>query len=328
MSKEGWEEKEGNDHTQDDNFEDEVSSEESDIRKRHEMARHNLMNGVGVRTGDVLLFCSNTPTAYFLRVGTSSLWNHTGIAIRLKRDEGKEGGKDGEWKNRKCRISIDDEGDLYVMEVNVNPRYDAWTGGTRSGLSLSEYKWCISRYNRIAWRSMKESYRNDTFAMNTHSFIDKYLGAVFPKGTLPFISVWIGLPLSDKTKDNNEFFCSEINVHFYDECVSSIIEEQEEREDERKMEIGIGRKGDNKLFKFHDRKYSDLKYLFGLEGSIDHALYTPGDFDSEKTPNSIIFENKTITITNNPGDPTSLLYQSLIVAVFFLILFMMLLNKR
>ena len=52
-----------------------------------------------IKTGDVLLFVSDSIKAYFIQLATGFKWTHAGIAIR---------------KNSRNEITLSSEGELYI----------------------------------------------------------------------------------------------------------------------------------------------------------------------------------------------------------------------
>lgn len=158
----------------------------------------------GVRTGDLLLFSSNTPTGFLLRTFTSSQWNHVGVAVRMK--EGK--------------VSRDD-GKLYVLEINTLPREDAVTHEMTIGAGYSDMDWVQERYNVVAVRRLREIFRTANLEKSAEEFAAKYRGYRFTSTKGPFVSVWLGIPFA--RSEPGEMFCTELATHFYQECVGSQI---------------------------------------------------------------------------------------------------------
>lgn len=237
-----------------------------------------------VKTGDVLLFSGNNPTGFLLRTFVSSEWNHTGIAVRFITD-----------RDNNKTISLTEEGDLYVLETNTWTRRDAITGEDVLGAGFSKAEWAFQRYNRIAARRLHDVFRTQELADMTLDFADKYRGKRFPSSTLPFIGVWLGIPLVEKT--NGEMFCSELQAHYYAHCIGPQYERL----------TGFPFNG-------------SLAQLFGTGAPYSENMYTPGHYTTNNTPNASIFSgNETIIYTTN--DP--LLY--VILQPFLLILLIVIL---
>lgn len=193
-----------------------------------------------IKTGDVILCSSNTRTASLLRLFTGSLWNHVGIAIRLTEQK---------------KISLTEEGKLYILEINTMERYDVLTNKHMKGMTLSDFEWVQGRYNQIGVRRMKDSLRVPELVQNIETFIAKYHGYEFAKGILPFIGVWMELPLAGETRGPT-MFCTEKTVYFYDECVAPILSKQE----------GVA------------YVPGDLRFMFGEDTPYLHNLYKPNHF--------------------------------------------------
>lgn len=183
-----------------------------------------------IKSGDVLFFSNNTPTGLTLRTFTSTLWSHTGIAIRLK-------GK------RNPRISIDEKGKLYVMEINARVRYDRWTDSQKSGFGLSQIEYVLENQTIAAVRFLKEKFRTKLFKELGETFIDRCGDVKFPKMAKPFIGAWLGYP-TDKLSfhrnpehDSPELFCSEMMIYFY---IYTVISQFKTREDPIEYILGKG----------------------------------------------------------------------------------------
>lgn len=158
------------------------------------------MDNTCVRTGDALIFSSNTSTGIALRTFTSSLWNHSGIAIRI---------------NDQNQITLDDTGKLYVLEINTWERTDAVTGNKVIGAGYSDFDWVKERYNIIAVRRMRKEYRQKKIIESIFSFVELHSGYTFTTDIEPFLSVWLGVELMDDIGRDKSMFCSEFMSYFY-----------------------------------------------------------------------------------------------------------------
>lgn len=150
-------------------------------------------------TGDALLFSSNTSTGFFLKTFTSSMWNHSGIAIRI---------------DSRGNIRLDNKGRLYVLEINTWERVDAITGEKVVGAGYSDYDWVKARYNIIAVRQLKPEYRRRCIISRISNYVNKNRGCKFSTEMEPFLSVWLGIELTDDTREDS-MFCSEFMYYFY-----------------------------------------------------------------------------------------------------------------
>lgn len=256
-----------------------------------------------VRTGDMMLFSNNTATGFLLRTFTSSLWNHVGVAVRLK--EARDNvtlSPEGIWQ----RISLTSEGTLYVLEINTAPRLDALSGEEVVGSGLSSYSWVARRYNTIAVRPLHENLRTYSLARRTVTFVQEYRGWVFTKGFLPFISVWLGIPLEGDKKDESrrEMFCTELSVYYYLYALRPIVQHRRSH---------------------GPRTRIDLPHLFGSGCPDNPALFTPEHFTYALSPFSPIFSAPEFTIQTEPADALVVLFQPLILLLaFFVLLYMVL----
>ena len=156
-----------------------------------------------IRSGDVLLCSNNTATGFLLKSATSSAYNHSAIAIRLHNDE----------------VSITDEGDLYLLELNQDKRFDILSGKAATGMTLTQWEWAMGRYNLMMCRRLRDEYRDSIFAVRAKSFITEHHGASFSQGLSPFLGVWLGVDLAGECRygdtGKREFFCSEMMAEFY-----------------------------------------------------------------------------------------------------------------
>ncbi len=168
------------------------------------MSLDNFYKKDEIRTGDVLLFSGNTPTGFLLRFFTSSVWNHVGIAIRLKDNE----------------ITLDNTGDIYVLETNTGIRKDYRNGKYIRGLGFSKLDFSIKNYNRVSVRKLKEKYRDENLKKVTEIFYEKNKISEYPTETLPFINVWLGMKIWDITSKNK--FCSHLTVEYYQEILNNL----------------------------------------------------------------------------------------------------------
>jgi hypothetical protein len=212
-----------------------------------------------VKTGDVLLFSGNSPTGFLLRTFVSSEWNHSGIAVRFKTVINPENGLEQK------EISLTEEGELYILETNTGVRMDEIFGKNIIGAGFSKRDWVFRKYNRIAVRRLHDVFRTPELARLTYDFVEKYRGTRFPGSSLPFIGVWLGIPLTDK-ETSSGMFCSEIMAHYYTYTIGP------------QYETVTGNVFDGKL-----------STLFGSGAPNSEDLFTPGHYTCINTPNASIF---------------------------------------
>ena len=152
-------------------------------------------------TGDAVICSSNTSTGIGLKTLTSSMWNHSGIAVRILGDGS---------------ISNTREGDLYMLEINTWMRKDDVDGDMVVGAGYSRFEWMLKRYNIVAFRSLSDKYRTKSFISKIKPFVDKYKGTSFTTDVEPFFSAWIGVTTDgNKPEKRDTMFCSEFMAHFY-----------------------------------------------------------------------------------------------------------------
>jgi hypothetical protein len=239
-----------------------------------------------VKTGDILIFSSNTATGFLLRTFTSSLHNHAAIAVRLQDDA--LGNK---------RVSLNECGKLYFLEINTGERMDAVTGKALVGVGFSDADWATERYNIISVRRLKSRFRTPKLAELTLQFAEKYRGWVFTQTVTPFLAVWLGISLNTEGESPREMFCSELCAYYYKECVAG---------------------QDRKLIDMS--KNDDLSQLFGVGSPDTAALYTPEHFTHEMTPHSSVLEGREEVVHQSPADLGVTIIQPLILILVVCVL--------
>lgn len=220
-----------------------------------------------IRTGDPLFFTNNTPTGLTLRTFTSTLWSHTGIAVRIKDRKGK---------NKHPRITMSKKGKLCVMEINARVRYDNWSRTERSGFGFSDIEYVLENQTLAAVRPLSSDIRCKLFADRTKKFVRKYGQVKFPDYFKPFLGAWLGYPM-DKLSINNELFCSEMMAYYYIYTVIPVCSLQ------RGKKI-------NKL---------PLQYILGDNCPHRPDLVAPRHFEPHNSPDSHIFKNEIYTFHRN-----------------------------
>ena len=244
-----------------------------------------------LKTGDAILFSGNTPTGFILRTAVSSEWNHSGIAVRLLPDVSHS--------DRKV-ISLTEEGDLYILETNTGDRKDDVYGNNIIGAGFSHAEYAFNKYNRIAVRRLHDVFRTQTLADLTLEFYEKYRGRKFPTGAIPFISIFIGIELTDKNP--NEMFCSELMAHYYTYTIGP----------QYKTATGIEFDG-------------KLSTLFGHNSPYLENMFTPGHYAHMNTPNASIFKSGDEIIYICYADILYIILQPFILIIFVMIIIWMLL---
>lgn len=244
-----------------------------------------------IKTGDALLFSGNTPTGFLLKTSIASSWNHAGIAIRFKKS------------NDILEISLDNSGELYILETNSVERYDDFAKQSVVGVGFSKGDWVFQKYTRVAIRPLHNKFRNQKLIESTLKFYNNYKSTKFPGGILPFFEVWIGVIFRSKNELKKEMFCSEIMANYYLESIG----EQYEFENNQKFS-------------------GDLKLLFGPEAPETADLFTPEHYTYRKTPNSAIFFGSEQTIYVSSSDLFYVILQPLLIILFFMLVIWMLLR--
>ena len=251
-----------------------------------------------IKTGDVVLCSGNTPTGFLLRTFVSSEWNHSGIAVRFKTVPDP---KDGSISRKE--VSLTEEGDLYILETNTGVRMDDIFGFNVVGVGFSHSDWVFRKYNRIAVRRLHDIFRTPDLARLTLSFSDKYRGTKFPDSGLPFIGVWLGIPLVDKDTDTG-MFCSEIMAHYYAYTIGP------------QYQSVTGNPFDGKL-----------STLFGSGSPPSEDLFTPGHYTCTVTPNASIFSGNEEIIYTQYADMLYVVLQPLVITLVVMLAIWMILPR-
>lgn len=252
-------------------------------------------NSAIIKTGDVLLFSGNSPTGFLLKTFVSSEWNHSGIAVRFHKKVLGNGVFE-------YTISLTEEGELYILETNTGERRDDIFGDLIIGAGFSKAQWVFAKYNRIAMRRLHDIFRTPDLINKTMQFAKEFRGNRFPSSSLPFLGVWLGIALVDKTigPSAQEMFCSELMAHYYTYCLQS------------QYQAITGRSFDGKL-----------STLFGKGSPNTEDMYTPGHYTSGNTPNAAIFAGIEELVYTNPADLLYVILQPLlIILVVMLIIWM------
>ena len=243
-----------------------------------------------VKTGDVLLFSGNSPTGFLLKTFVSSQWNHVGIAVRFK---GKT-------------VSLTEEGELYIYETNTGKRWDDIFQCKVVGASFSRASFVLPKYNKIACRPLHPSLRTQELKDFILPFALRTKGIRFPSGSLPFLGVWLGVPLQEKEEGGEvEMFCSELTAIFYGEYAG---------------------KQYNKLVA-SEATDIHLPTLFGNDMPVRADMFQPGHFSSELSPNACIFAGSEFDIQVIYADMLYIILQPLVIIIAIVVLIMMLLPR-
>lgn len=211
-----------------------------------------------VKTGDILLFSSNSPTGFLLRTFTSSVWNHVGIAVRYILD-----------KSGRCKIVEGREGKLCVLETNACKRYDPFLNEEVVGVGFSSFEYIKEKYNRIDVRMINDDIIPNHFPTKLTKFAKKYRGLRFPNRLSPFLSVWLGIEIIKK--DPETIFCSELVAQYIVECLAEMI---------------------------YDEYSGKLSNIIDKDLPENSNMYIPAHYDIEKAPIAkILKEQETIYIS-------------------------------
>lgn len=244
-----------------------------------------------LRTGDAVMFSGNTPTGFLLRTFVSSPWNHSGVAVRFIDINGEK------------QISLTEEGDLYILETNTGTRFDEIQNEDIVGIGFSKADWVFRKYNKIAFRPLRNVLRTKDLADKTMEFIEKHKGSQFPSGSSPFLSVWLGIRLHDKD-DVSDMFCSEIMAHYYKYCLSDTYE------------------------KITKRKCNKLSDLFGTGCPPSEDMFQPGHYSYSKTPKASIFSDSEEIIYVAYADLFYIILQPFVIVLFVMLLLWMSFHHR
>ena len=207
-----------------------------------------------IKTGDIVLFTNNTQTGLGLRIFTGSSWSHVGIAIKLVR---RRNGK---------KLSLNNDGELYILEI-----------GPHSKKILVKFSKVKHRYNFIAYRPLKDSYRTLEFGKKVILFVNKYEEMKFTTSFTPYLGVFMGIRLSKGNR--KDMFCSEFAHHFYLNTLNVTSSD-----------------------------------IFGIHGPKHPELTSPNDYDSKKY--SDVFLDVSYYIHRNYTTITTTILIPIVIALF------------
>lgn len=155
-----------------------------------------------IKTGDVLIYTSNNINAFLLKMFMSSEWSHIGIAVRLK-DK---------------KITLDQTGDLYILEINKGRHVDALTGEYIRGYGICDLITSMKIYNRLYYRPIDDKYRNQKLIDQILKFHKEYYQINFPHSFTPFVNIWTEATIMRSScTEGNHKFCSQLAAEFYKE---------------------------------------------------------------------------------------------------------------
>lgn len=281
-----------------------------------------------VRTGDCLFFGSFGCNSLFVRFFTSSQWNHTAIAVRIK-DDGD--------------ISLGPEGRLCAIDTGSFLRTDVRSGEKIKGVCVVDFEELAREYVMVSARHIKRSLLTPRFARLTKDFIDHVDRSAFP-GASPFLAVWLGLPIERTGKD---FFCSELAGYFYEVCAYPVLLEEmkdipapiddtteSEAVEEDKIPELVGGDEEDKSRESAVEKRDDsildrrgrLGPMFGDDSLHLAHLLSPQILTSDGTPKSLIL-GEHYTIWRREDDASVVLSQHVLVAIAVVFIGAMALSK-
>jgi hypothetical protein len=258
-----------------------------------------MNNQHSIKTGDVLLFSGNAPGGFLVRTFVSSMWNHVGIAVRVLKLPDPNNMQKFIYK-----ISLTEEGELYVYETNTYSRLDDILGDETTGPGFTHYNFIFSKYNRVAVRKLNDVFRTEKFASLIWEFAEFKKYNKFPKSGLPFLAVWLGISLKDNNLDD-DMFCSELTAFFYLYCVGKQYEEVTNT-------------------KFDGQ----LKTLFGSDSPTTGDKFTPGHYAANHTPNACIFFDSETDVYTNYADFWSTIICPIIFAIILIVIVFLTLPNR
>lgn len=252
-----------------------------------------------VKTGDVILFSGNATGGFIVKTFVSSMWNHVGIAVRLINIPTDS-------NPHKKKISLTEEGDLYIYETNTYTRWDDFLQQHSNGPGFTKSEFIFGKYNLIAVRKLNDIFRTERFAELVLEFSHAKKNQNFPKSGLPFLAVWLGIPMkSSNCNMDTEMFCSELTATFYAKCVGPLYESI----------IGAPFDGNPST-------------LFGRGSPTTSDTYTPGHYSYANTPNSCIFSGKEEIIYKKHSSLFCTIWKPIIILIFLAIIIYITLPKH
>jgi len=159
----------------------------------------NECNENDIYTGDLLLYQSNEPSSIMQRLFTKSMWNHVGIAVRLKDP------------NDYTSIISGNEGFLCTMDFINIITPDVITRTMTDGFIIVPLGVMRIRYSRIAVRPILEKYRDYYIVSKILHHVEKFKQDKFVTNPLTILGPVLGTSLKTERYSS---FCSE-NVGYF-----------------------------------------------------------------------------------------------------------------
>ncbi len=169
-----------------------------------------------IRTGDILLFSNMSHTSMGIRLTTSSMWNHVGVAVWFGSHETMKlypGYLDTQSGEQIGRIR-EEPMRLYCFESNNNAVYDRISNTFTDGVRLVPIDTLLNRYDYIAWRPVR-FIRDVVFYQRLWAFIEDYCGQKYHKDRMRMVLSALNLHLDDKEPKGNDVFCSQLVARMF-----------------------------------------------------------------------------------------------------------------
>lgn len=158
-----------------------------------------------INTGDVILTSDVSLDGYIVHLFLSAVWNHVGIAIRIKNG----------------KVTKDLDGDLHVFEISPMSRQCPIWGDMITGCGFTLLSKLTKYYDKVSVRKMNSKYLTSEFCYKANEFITETRGKkFFPNSVQPMADIWLGVQKQDDI-EKTEIFCSEMLAYFYEYTLGS-----------------------------------------------------------------------------------------------------------
>jgi hypothetical protein len=169
-----------------------------------------------IRTGDLLLFSNMSHTSMGIRLTTSSMWNHVGVAVWFGTQETMKlfPGYINDQKEEEIGRIREEPMRLYCFESNNNAVYDRVSSTFTSGVRLVPIDTLLDRYDYIAWRPVC-FHRDVVFYQRLWAFIEDYCGQKYHKDPIRMVLSALNVHLDKFEPEGNDVFCSQLVARLF-----------------------------------------------------------------------------------------------------------------
>ena len=150
-----------------------------------------------LKTGDLILFSSTSPSTFIIKLFSSSEWTHVGLVIRLLDDK---------------TVSHNNKGEIYILETNPRKTYDYVFKNEAKGIYFSKFDTIKHFHTKIMIRKLGSKFFNDKFCEDVYNYAFLNKNLEYPKSVSAFIYPLIRY---SPEKEYDHMICSEFVANIY-----------------------------------------------------------------------------------------------------------------